>query len=59
MKVIPVNTAWVRARLCKLQKWVHSIGSASDKAYQFLSIVGGSFLVLRLLPPLKLVNNSP
>ena len=31
------NTAWVRARLCKLQKWVHSTGSASDKAYQLLA----------------------
>ena len=31
------NTAWVRARLCKLQKMVHSTRSASDKAYQLLA----------------------
>jgi hypothetical protein len=29
--------AWVRARLCKLQKMVHSTRSASDKAYQLLA----------------------
>jgi hypothetical protein len=28
--------AWVRARLCKLQKKVQSIRSASDKVYQLL-----------------------
>jgi len=31
------NTAWVRARLCKLQKRVHSTHSASDKVYQWLA----------------------
>ena len=30
------NTAWVRARLCKLQKRMHSTRSASDKVYQLL-----------------------
>jgi hypothetical protein len=30
------NTAWVRARLNKLQK-VHSTRNASDKAYQLLA----------------------
>jgi hypothetical protein len=29
--------AWVRARLCKLQKRVHSTHSASDKVYQLLA----------------------
>ena len=47
------NTAWVRARLCKLQK------SALDphviKFVSYLPMVGGSLRVLRLLPPLKLV----
>jgi hypothetical protein len=31
------NTAWVRARLCNLQKRMHSTRSASDKAYQLLA----------------------
>ena len=31
------NTAWVRARICKLQKRVHSTRSASDKAYELLA----------------------
>jgi hypothetical protein len=31
------NTAWVRARLCKLQKRVHSTRSASDKVDQLLA----------------------
>jgi hypothetical protein len=31
------NTAWVRARLCKLQKRVHSARSASDRVYQLLA----------------------
>ena len=30
------NTAWVRARLCKLQKGCTRLASASDKAYQLL-----------------------
>jgi hypothetical protein len=29
--------AWVRARLCRLQKWVHSTRSVSDKVYQLLA----------------------
>ena len=29
--------AWVRARLCNLQKRVHSTRSASDKVYQLLA----------------------
>ena len=40
------NTAWVRARLCKLPR---------DKVYQLLAQIGGSLRVFRLLPPLKLV----
>jgi hypothetical protein len=31
------NTAWVRARLCKLPKRVYSTRSASDKVYQLLA----------------------
>ena len=32
-----INTAWVRARLCKLQKRVHyRLAAASDKVYQLL-----------------------
>ena len=31
------NTAWVRARLCKLQKGCTRLAAASDKAYQLLS----------------------
>jgi hypothetical protein len=30
------NTAWVRARLCKLQKWCTRLAAASDKVYQLL-----------------------
>jgi hypothetical protein len=46
------NTAWVRARLCKLQKWCTRPAAASDKAYQLLANGRGS---PRLFPPLKLV----
>jgi hypothetical protein len=31
------NTAWVRARLCKLQKRCTRLTAASDKAYQLLA----------------------
>ena len=31
------NTAWVRARLCKLQKGYTRLAAASDKAYQLLA----------------------
>ena len=31
------NTGRVRAGLCILQTWMHSIRSASDKVYQLLS----------------------
>ena len=31
------NTAWVRARLCKLQKGWTRLAAASDKAYQLLA----------------------
>ena len=31
------NTAWVRARLCKLQKGCIRLAAASDKAYQLLA----------------------
>jgi len=49
------NTAWVRARLCKLQKGCIRLAAASDKVYQLLTQVVGSLRVLRLPPPLKLV----
>ena len=32
-----INTAWVRARLCKLQKGCTRLAAASDKAYQLLA----------------------
>ena len=31
------NTAWVRARLCKLQKGCIRLAAANAKAYQFLA----------------------
>ena len=31
------NTAWVRARLCKLQKGCTRLATASDKVYQLLA----------------------
>jgi hypothetical protein len=31
------NTAWVRARLCKLQKGCTRLAATSDKAYQLLA----------------------
>jgi hypothetical protein len=31
------NTAWVRARLCKLQKGCTRLAAASDKVYQLLA----------------------
>ena len=31
------NTAWLRARLCKLQKWCTRLAAASDKACQLLA----------------------
>ena len=30
------NTAWIRARLCKLQKGCTRLAAASDKVYQLL-----------------------
>ena len=32
-----INTTWVRARLCKLQKGCTRLAAASDKAYQLLA----------------------
>jgi len=50
------NTAWVQARLCKLQKRVHSTRQLHEiKFTSCLPMVGGSLWVLRLPPPLKLV----
>jgi len=50
-----LKTAWVRAQLCKLQKWCTRLAAASNKAYQFLPMAGGSLRVLLLSPPLNLV----
>jgi hypothetical protein len=49
------NTAWVRARLCKLQKGCTRLAAVGDKAYQLLAH-GRRFSPVPLLPPpLKLV----
>jgi hypothetical protein len=32
-----INTTWVRAQLCKLQKRAHSTRNASDKMYKLLA----------------------
>jgi hypothetical protein len=51
------NTAWVRTRLCKLQKGCTRLAAANDKVYQLLA--HGRWFSLgtqvRLLQPLKLV----
>jgi hypothetical protein len=44
------NTAWVRARLCKLQKGCTRLAAQVIKFTSCLSMVGGSLRVLRLLP---------
>jgi len=31
------NTAWVRSRFCKLQKWCTRLAAASDQVYQLLA----------------------
>jgi hypothetical protein len=49
------NTAWIRARLCKLQKRCTRLAATSDEVTSCLFMVGGSLRVLQLLPPLKLV----
>ena len=49
------NTAWVRARLCKLQKGCTLLAVASDKVYQLFAHGRWFFRVLRLPPPPKLV----
>jgi hypothetical protein len=39
-RYFPVNmlkTAWVRAQLCKLQKWCTRLAAASNKVYQLLA----------------------
>jgi hypothetical protein len=38
-----INTAWVRARLCKLQKGCPRLAAASDKVYQLLAHCGWFF----------------
>jgi hypothetical protein len=49
------NAAWVRARLCKLQKGALDSQPQVIKFTSHLPMVGGSLRVLRFLPPLKLV----
>ena len=49
------NTAWVRARLCKLQKGALDSQPQVIKFTSCLPMDGGSLGVFRLLPPLKLV----
>jgi hypothetical protein len=49
------NTAWVSARLCKLQKGALGSQPQVIKIANCLPMVGGSLRVLRLLPALKLV----
>ena len=50
------NTAWVRARLCKLQeKGALDSQPQVIKLTSCLPMVGGSLRVLGLLPPVKLV----
>ena len=44
------NTAWVRARLCKLQKGTLDSQPQVIKFTSYLSMVGDSLRVLRLLP---------
>jgi len=48
------NTAWVRARLSKLQKGALDSQSQVIKFTSRLPVIGGSLRVLRLLPPLRL-----
>ena len=50
------NTAWVRARLCKLQKGCTRLAAASDKVYQLFANGRWFSPGTRLLPPLKLVT---
>ena len=49
------NTAWVRARLRKLQKGAIDSQPQVIKCTSCLPMVGVSLRVLRLPPPLKLV----
>jgi hypothetical protein len=50
------NTAWDRARLCKLQKGCTRHAAASDKVYQLLAHGQWFSPGTPLLPPLKLVD---
>ena len=49
------NAAYVRARLCKLQKGALDLQPQVLMLISCLPVVGGSLRVIRLLPPLKLV----
>ena len=50
-----INTAWVCARLCKLQKECTRLAVASDKVYQMLARGRWFSPGTPVLPPLKLV----
>jgi hypothetical protein len=41
-----INTAWVRTRLCKLQKGWIRLAAASDKVYQLLAHFDSLLLLL-------------
>jgi hypothetical protein len=43
------NSAWVRARLCKLQKGCTRLAATRDQVYQLLAHGRGSLRVLNLL----------
>ena len=47
------NTAWVRTRLCKLQKGYTRLATQVIKFTSCLPMVSGSLRILRLLPPLN------
>jgi len=47
---------WIRTRLCKLQKGALDSQPQVIKFTSYLSMVGDSLRVLRLLPLLKLVS---
>jgi hypothetical protein len=49
------NTAWVPARLCKLQKGALDSQPQVIQFTSYLPMVGGFLLVFQPLPPLQLV----
>jgi hypothetical protein len=51
------NAAWVRARLCKLQKGCTRLAAASDKAYQLLAFCLFYFCDCTVCAVVPLVEN--